>query len=291
MIRVAILIDGAYFLKRLPYVRKDVNVKDAGQVSLALTQLVRTHLENLNRFQTVGLYSATSDPLQSPAQKRQARRTGEGLSLEYIPNFYSMLYRCFYYDASPYNGTAHKPCSKRFIDYAKSPEALFRQQLFERIKQQPNFALRLGYTRPNADCSWEIRPQVLKQLLSGKRSYASLSDADFNASIRQKGVDIRMGIDIASITLKKQANTFILVTGDEDFVPAAKLARREGCKVTLDPLGRSVSDSLFEHIDACWSAFRPTTNQPSDKNKPTSKTKVKTPTAKLRRTDNNDPSA
>jgi len=89
-----------------------------------------------------------------------------------------------------------------------------------------------------------------------------------------------MGIDIASITLKKQANSFVLVTGDEDFVPAAKLARREGCKVVLDPLGRSVSDALFEHIDACRSSFKPTTTKTTAKRKPASKSSVKKPAAK-----------
>ena len=280
MIRVAVLIDGAYFLKRLPHVRKDVDRENVVEVSNALLQLVRTHLENLNRSQTVNLYSVSNEQPKSPTKKRQSRRSGEGLSLEYVPNYYSMLYRCFYYDASPYLGTAHRPCSKTFIDYDKSSESIFRRQLFEHIKQQPNFALRLGQTRPNPDCGWEIKPTVLKQLIAGKRDYSSLSDADFATSIRQKGVDIRMGIDIASITLKKQANSFVLVTGDEDFVPAAKLARREGCKVVLDPLGRSVSDALFEHIDACRSSFKPTTTKTTAKRKPASKSSVKKPAAK-----------
>jgi uncharacterized LabA/DUF88 family protein len=39
---------------------------------------------------------------------------------------------------------------------------------------------------------------------------------------------MRIGLDIASMTLKRQVDTVILVTGDSDFVPAAKLARREG---------------------------------------------------------------
>lgn len=50
---------------------------------------------------------------------------------------------------------------------------------------------------------------------------------------------MRIGIDIASITLKKQAGTIKLVAGDADFVPAAKLARREGVRVMLDPLWRN----------------------------------------------------
>ena len=41
----------------------------------------------------------------------------------------------------------------------------------------------------------------------------------------------------------------ILVAGDADFVPAAKLARREGVIFILDPLWQNVSNDLHEHID------------------------------------------
>lgn len=60
---------------------------------------------------------------------------------------------------------------------------------------------------------------------------------------------MRIGIDITSITLKKQAKTIVLISGDADFVPAAKLARREGVEFVLDPMGHGINDDLFEHID------------------------------------------
>jgi hypothetical protein len=41
----------------------------------------------------------------------------------------------------------------------------------------------------------------------------------------------------------------VLITGDSDFVPAAKLARREGLDVVLDPLWNHIAHSLHEHID------------------------------------------
>ena len=63
------------------------------------------------------------------------------------------------------------------------------------------------------------------------------------------------GLDIASLTLKKQADTIVLVTGDSDFVPAARLARREGARVILDPLRQRVADDLFEHIDQLYCPF------------------------------------
>ena len=65
----------------------------------------------------------------------------------------------------------------------------------------------------------------------------------------QKGVDMRIGVDISSMAFKKQVNQIILIAGDSDFVPAAKLARREGIDFILDPMGNHIPDDLFEHID------------------------------------------
>jgi uncharacterized LabA/DUF88 family protein len=44
-------------------------------------------------------------------------------------------------------------------------------------------------------------------------------------------------LDIASVAYKRQADQIVLVAGDADFVPAAKLARREGIDFILDPCG------------------------------------------------------
>jgi len=41
-----------------------------------------------------------------------------------------------------------------------------------------------------------------------------------------------------------------LISGDSDFVPAAKLARCEGIDFVLDSLQNRVNDDLHEHIDA-----------------------------------------
>jgi len=60
---------------------------------------------------------------------------------------------------------------------------------------------------------------------------------------------MRIGLDIASLTLKKQVDTIVLITGDSDFVSAAKLARREGAEIILDPLRHNIKENLFEHID------------------------------------------
>ena len=103
-----------------------------------------------------------------------------------------------------------------------------------------------------------------------------LTDADFRPNFVQKGVDMRIGLDIAAMSFKKQVDQIILVAGDSDFVPAAKLARREGIDFILDPMWAWIRDDLFEHIDGLRSKFpNPSTGTqqqaapqtpPSDKN-------------------------
>lgn len=60
---------------------------------------------------------------------------------------------------------------------------------------------------------------------------------------------MKMGMDIALISLKKQADVLIIITGDADIVPALKLARREGMQVGLDPLDCHIRPELREHVD------------------------------------------
>jgi len=74
---------------------------------------------------------------------------------------------------------------------------------------------------------------------------------------------MRIGLDIASVTLKKQADTIVLVAGDSDFVPAAKLARREGVEFILDPMRQSIREDLFEHIDGLISVLGHARAQPA----------------------------
>ena len=94
------------------------------------------------------------------------------------------------------------------------------------------------------------------ELLKAHQILDAIEYGDVTLGLRQKGVDMRIAIDIASLALKKQVRTIVLVAGDSDFVPATKLARREGIEFILDPLWQSVNEDLFEHIDGLQSGFR-----------------------------------
>ncbi len=114
------------------------------------------------------------------------------------------------------------------------------ERLFDALRSSRNVAVRLGDVRRDVTRSWVLREEAQKALLMGSRGVGDLTDEDFALAIRQKGVDMRIGLDIASLTLKGQADTIILVAGDADFVSAAKLARREGVRFVLDPLWQNI---------------------------------------------------
>jgi uncharacterized LabA/DUF88 family protein len=65
----------------------------------------------------------------------------------------------------------------------------------------------------------------------------------------QKGVDLRIGLDIAWISVKRMVDVLVLVTGDSDFVPAMKFARKEGLRVYVATMGHPVRRELKAHAD------------------------------------------
>lgn len=157
------------------------------------------------------------------------------------------LYRILYYDCPPLEKKAHNPITGKSIDFSKSQTAQFRLEFHEELKKLRKVALRMGYLKDSGH--WVIRTLPTKDLLKGGKTIQQLTEKDVFFDIEQKGVDIKIGLDIASLAYKRLAGKIILVSGDSDFVPAAKLARREGIDFVLDPMWKSIDRSLFEHID------------------------------------------
>lgn len=102
---------------------------------------------------------------------------------------------------------------------------------------------------PTSQVRWQLKPEALKDLTNGKRRWEDLTDDDFRLDLRQKGVDMRLGLDIASLAYQRNVNQIVLISGDADFVPAAKLARRSGIDFILDPMWATIRPDLYEHID------------------------------------------
>lgn len=167
---------------------------------------------------------------------------------------YNYHYRTYFYDAPPLAlDRVHFPLTEkgdaapRVKHFTKDPDYIFRKALIDELKKQKKLALRLGTVK--ADKEWRIKDRVVQDLIKKERSFDDLTNDDFYYSVRQKGVDIKLGIDIATLSIQKQVDKIVLIAGDSDFVPAAKLARINGVDFVLDAMRNQVDPSLFEHID------------------------------------------
>jgi len=215
--KTAFLIDGDFFLRRYRRVYDSNFSFDTGDASIVTKQLFsmcQDHLKHWNR--------------QS------------GIDRD--------LYRIFFYDAPPLKKRLHNPISKRAVNLEKSDVAIFRDVLHAELCKTRKVALRLGEV-VSKGVTWKIKEHKQDELLKGKIQFSDIQATDIEPNFIQKGVDLRIGLDIASMAYKKQVDQIILVSGDSDFVPAAKLARREGIDFILDPMWHRVSDDLLEHID------------------------------------------
>ncbi len=148
----------------------------------------------------------------------------------HIKNQGAELYRVFYYDCA---------WSNQFLD---------------ELRKARKFAVRLG-SLSEISAGYNLKGDTTKKLFSEKITIDDITENDFSITIEQKGVDMKLGIDISSMAYKKQVDQIILISGDSDFVPAAKLARREGIDFILDPMWAPIKNNLPEHVDgihSCW---------------------------------------
>ena len=162
------------------------------------------------------------------------------------------LYRIFYYDCPPADINAVNPVSKKNVHYIHTKQAGWRIDFQNALKRKRKLALRLG-KMDERNPRWILSSDKLKALCNRKITVDDLTENDVTLDIRQKGVDMKIGLDIATIAFKKLADQIILISGDSDFVYAAKHARREGIDFILDPMWAHIKEDLMEHIDGLQS--------------------------------------
>ena len=163
-------------------------------------------------------------------------------------NEYRRLYRIFYYDCPPLTNQQYHPLTDRTYYMKKTSHYSWMTDFHSELRSKRKTALRFGEIA-ESQTEYTLKKDVLKKVCKKEISIDDLTEDDFKFNAPQKGVDMRIGLDIASLSYKKQVNQIILISDDSDFVPAAKLARREGVDFILDPMGAKMKSNLFEHID------------------------------------------
>ena len=215
----AILVDGSFFIKRYRHLNKEECCPE--QIANDLFTICLSHLND---------------------KKHDSKMQNN-------------LYRIFFYDCPPISKKVHNPITGKAIDYSKSTEYIFRTRLHTELRKKRKLALRLGYLYDHN--GWAIQPEKCKELFRKEINVDDLSpEKDIYYRVTQKSVDMKIGLDIAALAYKKLVSQIILIAGDSDFVPASKLARREGIDFILDPMGNNIKNDLHEHIDGLRSTYK-----------------------------------
>lgn len=158
------------------------------------------------------------------------------------------LYRIFYYDCPGMTRQMTHPLTGATIDFSKGDGTQWAKDFFEALSSKRKVAIRRGELAEN-QAEYVLKPKALSELLNGSKTVHDLSVRDFRLEVKQKGVDMRIGLDAASIAMGKQADQIVLIAGDSDFLPVAKIARRSGIDFILDPMKQMPKANLQEHVD------------------------------------------
>ncbi|NYF91960.1 NYN domain-containing protein [Tunturiibacter empetritectus] len=144
------------------------------------------------------------------------------------------LFRILYYDCALYSGTVKLPVSG-LPHVFQSSDAWLHE-----LSHKDLFAVRRGV----------LKFRGFKPKRTPVTNQAQLTDADFQPDFEQKGVDMRIGLDIAAYAANHAVERIVLVSNDTDCVPALKYGRRAGLQtVLIEPPKVRLAPELLSHID------------------------------------------
>lgn len=153
------------------------------------------------------------------------------------------LLRIYFYDASPAEDKLVNPIDGSRIDLSQTPNYRHHVSLLDSLELTPNFAVRKGELVVHG---WRLGNKAFQNMVKSPRPPTA---RDIVPDVEQKGVDLRIGLDIARLALREMVDIIVVVSGDSDLVPAFRFARREGVRVFLDHMGHGVRRELKAHAD------------------------------------------
>lgn len=156
------------------------------------------------------------------------------------------LLRIYYYDSPPLDFSIRTPISNTVEDLKGNPVYNHQSTLLDELKKTNYISVREGTLKFRG---WKLKKSILDGFKRSGPCSQTVSDSWFEPNIQQKGVDTKIGLDMAWISFNGVADRVILVTGDSDFVPAIKAARRNGVQVILCTLDHGVAINLLNNVD------------------------------------------
>ena len=138
-----------------------------------------------------------------------------------------MIKGAAYYDCPPFEETRPLPLSGAPYSFKNQPTYWKAFKFQEALLKNNFFSYRLGKLSFDG---WRLMRVATKKPAAGPRL---LSDNDFEPILVQNQVDMMIGLDIAKLSNTRFVSRLILITSDSDLIPAIRLARANGTKVTI----------------------------------------------------------
>ena len=111
------------------------------------------------------------------------------------------IYRIFFYDCDPIDKQVYHPLHDRTFNAKKDPQYTWKKEFFKALSCKRKVAIRKGQPLESS-YRYVLKREVSEDLVKRIRDVGSLTDEDFVIDAQQKGVDVRIGLDLALIALK-----------------------------------------------------------------------------------------
>jgi uncharacterized LabA/DUF88 family protein len=155
-----------------------------------------------------------------------------------------MIKGAAYYDCPPFEESRPLPISGAPYSFKTQPTYWKAFKFQEALLKNNFFSYRLGKLSFEG---WRLKRDAMKELTVRPRP---LSDDDFEPILVQRQVEMMIGLDIAKLSNTKFVSRLILITSDSDLIPAIRLARANGTKVTIVTGNRKIiRKSLIKACD------------------------------------------
>jgi uncharacterized LabA/DUF88 family protein len=142
-----------------------------------------------------------------------------------------ILFRIYYYDCKPFGEKVKDHTGKSEIDFSASKLYKAKNIFLKKLCKEDKVAIRIGELSFDG---WKIDQHNPKR---------------WRADFKQKGVDMKVGLDMAWMATKKIVDKIVLIAGDSDFISPIKFVRKEGIQVYLYKMKHHVKEALIDHCD------------------------------------------
>lgn len=154
------------------------------------------------------------------------------------------IFRIYFYNAPPFKEVLINPLSGKIEDHSKSFLCTVMERFHRELSEKEFVALRLGNCR---HAGWTLPDEVIEGIRTG--AVTGVDKLSLKPKFQQKAVDMKIGLDVALLAIKKVVDRVALITADNDFIPAMKFARKEGLQVVLIQVAERLTSDMKAHAD------------------------------------------